>query len=319
MTEALKKINVVVIVGPTASGKTDLAVNIAKHFNGEIVSADSMQIYEKMDIATAKPSPDEQQGIVHHLLGFLDPAESFSVAQFCDKAHKTINDISARGKLAIVAGGTGLYIDSLINNISFSNADCDQKLRDELHSLYEQHGVDHLLSMLNEFDPQSAARLSEQKNVKRIIRAIEIYKLTGITQTRHNINSTINPSPYNAVKIGLKADDRQFLYDRINTRVDDMLSRGLLTEAEEFLLSNVGKTSSMAIGYKELLPYFDGIKSLDECVENLKMQTRRYAKRQLTWFLRDDKINWFNIDQMTKEDILKESVLLIKKEFFNET
>ncbi len=312
------KIKLVSIVGPTASGKTSLSINLAKMFDAEIVSADSMQIYKGMDIATAKPSSSEQSGIKHHLIDFLDIKESFSVAQYCDLAHKVIKEISAKGKLVILVGGTGLYVDSLINNITFCDCDSDDALRKELYSIYEDKGVEYLLAMLYEFDPEMTDKLSVEKNVKRIIRAIEVYKTTGVTMTQHNINSVKSSSPYDVVKIGLTATDRQYLYDRINLRVDMMVENGLIDEAKEALKENHSNTASMAIGHKELLPYFEGKATVDECIENLKMQTRRYAKRQLTWFKRDTDINWFNIDEIDSVELLNRVSLLIKKEFYNE-
>lgn len=312
------KIPMICIVGPTASGKTALSIELAKLFNGEIVSADSMQIYKGMDIATAKPTVDEMDGVVHHLIDFLEVDQSFSVAQYCELAKATILDIYNRGKIPVLAGGTGLYVDSLIDNITFVDSDSDEDLRSELQKEYEFYGVEHLLNQLREIDPESAQKLEETRNPKRIIRAIEVYKTTGITMSEHNANSRLNDSPYNVVKIGLTATDRQFLYDRINKRVDIMVENGLVEEAREFIDVKHSSTSAMAIGHKELVPYFNGDADLESCLENLKMQTRRYAKRQLTWFRRDEKINWFNIDVLTKEELLNNAVELIKKVLFDE-
>lgn len=312
------KIPLIVIVGPTASGKTSLAIKVAKHFDGEIVSADSMQIYKGIDIATAKPTVDEQNIAKHHMIDFLDITENFSVAQYCELAHKVIADIHSRSKLPILVGGTGLYIDSVVDNIAFSDADCDDNLRKELYSLYEENGVKFLLQMLSKFDPISAENLSEQKNVKRIIRAIEVYKTTGITITEHNKNSKAIESPYYPVKIGLTATDRQYLYDRINTRVDIMVENGLVEEAQVFSEKLHSNTSSMAIGHKELLPYINGENDLDICIDNLKMQTRRYAKRQLTWFNRDKNIHWFNIDELNTQELTTQAISTINKVLFDE-
>lgn len=312
------KIPLISVVGPTASGKTSLAIKLAKLFDGEIVSADSMQIYKGMDIATAKPSVSEQQEIKHHLIDFLDVDKSFSVAQYCELAHDVICDIHSRGKMPILAGGTGLYVDSLINNITFAQCDSDEELRQTLYSDYVEHGVDYLLDMLSQFDSEAAVRLSTEKNVKRIIRAIEVYKTTGVTMTQHNLNSKLYESPYKTVKLGLTATDRQYLYDRINRRVDIMVENGLVEEAREFMNVTHSTTSSMAIGHKELLPYLKGESDLDACIENLKMQTRRYAKRQLTWFNRDKDINWLYIDLLTETELLEEAVKVIKKVLFNE-
>lgn len=312
------KIPLIAIVGPTASGKTALSVEIAKLLDGEIISADSMQIYKGMDIATAKPSVAEQNGIRHHLIGFLDTDETFSVAQYCLLAHRAIFDVHTRGKMPILVGGTGLYVDSLINNITFSDADCDNDIRSQLQLDYESKGVDYLLTLLSEFDPESANRLAVEKNPKRIIRAIEVYKTTGKTMTQHNLDSRCCDSPYRVVKIGLTATDRQFLYDRINKRVDVMVENGLVEEAKEFVSHNMSATSSMAIGHKELMPYIRGEAMLDDCIDNLKMQTRRYAKRQLTWFSRDKNTYWFNIDLMIFDELVCESVKVINKVLFDE-
>lgn len=312
------KIPLICIVGPTASGKTSLAIEIAKHYDCEIVSADSMQIYKGMDIATAKPTLSEQDGIKHHLIDFLDIDKTFSVAQYCDMAHGIIRDIYAKDKTPILVGGTGLYIDSLINNITFSDADSDEDLRKALYSEFESNGVESLLKMLYKIDPNTASRLEVEKNPKRIIRAIEVYKTTGITMSQHNANSRLNDSPYRVVKIGLTATDRQYLYDRINNRVDSMVQSGLIEEAKSFVNENMSSTSSMAIGYKELMPYLQGEAELETCIENLKMQTRRYAKRQLTWFNRDKNIHWFNIDILSKDELASEAVDKINKVLFNE-
>lgn len=289
------KIPLISVTGSTASGKTRLGVSLAKHFDGEVISADSMQIYQGMDIATAKPTAEEMCGIPHHLIGFLPPDQTFSVAQFVDLAKAKIEDIHKRGKLPIIVGGTGLYVNSLLNNISFSENDSDEKLRAELREKAEKQGVMSLIEELREFDPDSAERI-EPNNVKRVIRAIEVYRTTGITMTEQNRRSRLAESPYRAVKIGLKAQDRQFLYDRINMRVDIMVEQGLLEETEKVLSSDCSQTAEKAIGYKELIPYFNGETTLENALEELRKQTRRYAKRQLTWFLRDEDIHWFNID-----------------------
>lgn len=302
-----KKIPVICVVGPTASGKTALAVELAKKYNGEIVSADSMQIYRGMDIATAKPDSDEMQGIPHHLIGFLPPDETYSVAQFTEDAARVIRDIDSRGKIPIIAGGTGLYVDSLLNNIAFSESNADEALREKLKEKARREGVNSLVEELREFDPESADRI-EPNNVKRVIRAIEIYRTTGITMTEHNIRSRSIESPYSAVKIGLKTHDRQFLYDRINVRVDIMVQKGLIEEAKNVLSQPCSMTARKAIGYKELVPYLNGEKTLDEALEELKKQTRRYAKRQLTWFMRDKNIKWFDIDNFENFEMLFENI-----------
>lgn len=307
-------IKVISIVGPTASGKTKLAVKLAQKFNGEIVSADSMQIYKGMQIATAKPTFDETEGVKHHLIDFVSPDETYSVAMFVKDASKCIADIYSRGKLPFMVGGTGLYVDSLLNNITFSEEQRDEKLSLELRKIYEEQGIDTLLKMLSEFDIDSANRLKAERNPKRIIRAIEFYKTTGITITKQNEKSKLVKSPYSPVKIGINYKDRAKLYERINKRVDLMLENGLVNEAKDVLSSKLSFTSIKAIGYKELLPYFNGEKTLDECVEKLKMETRRYAKRQITWFKRDLDINWLYADKYNSfEELLADAVEIIKK------
>jgi tRNA dimethylallyltransferase len=291
------KSKLIVIAGPTASGKTSLAVELAKKYNGEVVSADSMQIYKNMSIATAKPTAEEMSGIEHHMIDFLDPEKNYSVGQYVLDATKIIDDILGREKLPIICGGTGLYIDSLIKGIDFTENSSDLELRKELEATSEEQGVGYLLDILREFDPESAERLSSQINIKRIIRAIEFYKTTGITITEQNERSKLNEPKYDSLIFCLTAKDRQYIYDRINLRVDIMINNGLIEEAEEVLNSNLGVTASKAIGYKQLRPYFDGEATLEECIEKLKTETRHYAKRQLTWFRRNEDIIKVNIDE----------------------
>ncbi len=303
------KIKLLAIVGPTASGKTALSVKLAKALDGEIISADSMQLYKGMDIATAKPTLEERDGIPHHLMDFLDPSESYSVAQFVDKAKAVALDITKRGKLPVLAGGTGLYVDSLIDGISFSEGDTDLEYRNSLLKELDEKGLDFILSKLKEVDREAYEVLAPQKNPKRIIRALEVFHTTGITFTEQNRISREKPSDFDATIIGLNFNDREKLYDRINLRVDLMMREGLLTEAEEYFKMDLSITSSQAIGYKELKPYFDGVKTLEECVETLKQSTRRYAKRQLTWFRRNESIKWFYPDTYENSDELFFDVL----------
>ena len=308
-----EKQKIISVVGPTASGKTSLAVELAKIFDGEVISADSMQIYQGMQIATAKPDKAEMQGIPHHLMDFLPPDKSYSVAMFTDDAKRCITDISSRGKLPILAGGTGLYVDSLLRNIKFSEVERDEKLSRELWQKYEEEGIDSLLQKLSVIDPPSYERLKEGRNPKRIIRAIEFFYTTGKTITEQNEMSRLEESPYDAIKIGLGFLDREKLYERINLRVDLMLRNGLLEEARQVLGSELSQTSVKAIGYKELMPYFEGEQSLEECIEKLKRETRRYAKRQLTWFKRDKEINWLYVDEEPNfEALLDKAVQIIK-------
>lgn len=310
---AESKIPLIAVVGPTASGKTSLAVELCKRLGGEAVSCDSMQIYRGMDIATAKPTLEEMQGIPHHLIGFLSPDEQFSVAKYCEMAKECITDINQRGKRTVLVGGTGLYYSSLTDNLSFFEEETDFAYRDELKKRSEAEGAEVLLEELRRVDPDSAAQL-HINNLGRIIRALEIYRATGKTKTEQNVQSRQNPSPFATTAICLDARDRQFLYNRINLRVDLMLEAGLLEEAKRFFDSPLGKTARQAIGYKELDPYFKGEKSIEECIENLKMQTRRYAKRQLTWFRRDEKINFLYIDDYSSgEELVEAACKLIER------
>ncbi|MCH5303890.1 MAG: tRNA (adenosine(37)-N6)-dimethylallyltransferase MiaA [Ruminococcus sp.] len=300
------KKNLLVIVGPTASGKTSLSIELAKHYNGEIISADSMQIYRGMSIATAKPTYEEMAEIKHYLIDFLDTGESYSVGKYVEDAKEAIDIIRSKEKLPIICGGTGLYVDSLLNGINFIENSSNLKIREELNKLAGEKGIDYLLDYLSTFDEASAKRLSEQKNPKRIIRAIEFYKTTGVTITEQNEKSKLNETEFDSLIFGLTAKNRQYIYDRINKRVDIMLESGLLEEAEGVLNSNLSETSSKAIGYKQLIPYFNGERSLEECIERLKTETRHYAKRQLTWFRRNENINWINIDELkTTEEQLE--------------
>lgn len=273
-----------------------------------------MQIYKGMQIATAKPTVEEMQGIPHHLMDFLEPNQTYSVAMFVDDAKKCIEDISSRGKIPVIVGGTGLYVDSLLNNISFHESQRDTELSEKLRELYYTEGVDYLLDMLRKFDGESAERLEIEKNPKRIIRAIEFYKTTGITITEQNKNSKNEESPYSAIKLGLNFEDRQKLYDRINERVDLMVEAGLVSEAKRVFNSELSFTSVKAIGYKELFPYLKGELPLEECIEKLKQETRRYAKRQITWFKRDKEINWLYPDKAESfEQLFEQAVQITEK------
>lgn len=308
----MDKIKAIVIVGPTASGKTSLGVKIAKHFNGEIVSADSMQIYKKMSIATAKPNAFEMQGIPHHMIDFVEPTEMYSVAKYKEDAYKCIYDISSRGKIPVIVGGTGLYVDTLLYNTEFLDSEIDCELRKSLYEKSEKYGAQYMWDELNKIDTASASKISPN-NVKKVIRALEIYYLTGKTLSEQNAESRLSGEILDCVIIGLTAESREFLYDRINMRVDRMLSEGLLDEAKDFFGFYNKGTAVQAIGYKELYPYIIGEKSLFECVEKLKMQTRRYAKRQLTWFRKNGNINWLHIDGCDEDTLVKEAIRIIEE------
>lgn len=310
----MKKIPLIAVVGPTASGKTALAVELCIRLGGEVVSADSMQIYRGMDIATAKPTTEEMRGVPHHLVDFLDIGSEFSVADYVAAAHEAIGDIYGRGKLPVVCGGTGLYIDSLIENIRFEKTVSSTPLRAELKNLAEEKGGGYLLEMLRNIDPETASRLHEN-NLNRIIRALEVYKTTGETMSEQIKNSRSEESPYDACVIGLDYKDRQVLYERIGRRVDMMLEAGLLEEAERVVSDPRLKTARQAIGHKELAPYFEGTAPLEECIENLKQATRRYAKRQLTWFRRNKSIHWLYPDEAASFEALADSAEGICREF----
>lgn len=292
----MAKIPVAAVVGPTATGKTRLAVQLALHFGGEVVSADSMQIYKGLDIGTAKPTKEEMCGVPHHLIDFLDPAEPFSVADYVGLAAKCIEEIYGRGKLPILAGGTGLYVRSLLSNLSFSPQGHDEALRERLRKRAEAEGPASLMEELRSFDPESAERI-EPNNLGRVIRAIEIYRVTGVTMTEQNRRSREAPPPYDDAVIGLTYRDRGKLYSAVDRRVDDMMGAGLLKEAEAVFHMPHPATAAQAIGYKEFFPYFRGECSLEEATAAVKRESRRYAKRQLTWFRRDEKIQWLFVDE----------------------
>lgn len=313
--DSMDKIKVAVVVGPTASGKTALGVELAKRLGGEVVSADSMQIYKGMDIATAKPMPDEMQGIPHHLIDFVDPDDGYSVARYIEDAEKAICDIVSRGKLPIIVGGTGLYIDSLLNGIKFPDQPENENIRAKLTAQAAEMGNEFMHRRLSEIDPEYAKNL-HPNNVGRVIRAIELYELTGKTMSQQLKESKEVPSKYSAVMVGIDFADRAKLYERINLRVDLMLESGILEEAEQFYKSSAEKTSAQAIGCKEFLGYFSGEKELLECVEKLKMETRRYAKRQLTWFRRNQNIHWLFRDKIDSFELLVDKAEQIIKESF---
>lgn len=303
-------IKTVFIVGPTASGKTALSIEIAKRFGGEIVCADSMQIYKGIHIASAAPDEDEKSGIPHHLLEFLDLSQSFSVAEYVKKARSVIEDIHSRGKLPVIVGGTGLYINSLLDNIEYTDQETDYALRKELEERFDKVGGEEMLKELSKFD-KTSAEILHPNNRRRIIRAFEVYITTGKTITEQNILSKQNEGIFDALVLGINYSDRERLYQRINQRVDVMVENGLLKEAEINLDYTSKNGGFQAIGHKELHGYFKGECTLEEAKENLKMQTRRYAKRQLTWFKRDERIIWFypdtdeNFIQSAKNKVLE--------------
>ena len=289
------------VVGPTASGKTALAVALAKQFNGEVVSADSMQIYRKLNIGTAKPTAEEMQGVPHHMLDVADPGESYSVSRYEKEATACVEDILSRGKLPIVCGGTGLYVDALIRGGGFLESGVDSGLRAQLEEEWDARGGEAMLQQLASFDPDSAARL-HLNDKKRIIRAVEVYLQTGITITAHNARTAALPPRYDSVMIGLRTDPRQILYNRIDRRVNKMLDAGLEQEARQLLESgDLAGTAAQAIGYKEMLAYFRGEATLEQAADLIRQKSRNYAKRQLTWFQRDDRVHWITYNQPESE------------------
>lgn len=308
-----EKIPVAAVVGPTASGKSRLAVELALRFGGEVISADSMQIYKEMTIGTAKPTAEEMRGVPHHLIGAVPLSRPFSVADYVAAAAETIAQVHARGKLPVLAGGTGLYVRSLLQNVTFTENDRDEALREALRQKAGREGAQALVEELAQFDPESAQRI-HPNNVPRVIRAIEIYRTTGMTMTEQLRRSREIPSPYRSCIIGLTFRSRRTLYDRIDRRVDGMMENGLLDEAKEILGRKGAQTALQAIGYKELLPYLEGECTLPEAVEKIKRETRHYAKRQLTWFRRDEEIRWLMADELPFEQLADRAAALLARE-----
>ena len=284
--------NIICVAGPTASGKTALAVALAQTYNGEVVSCDSMQIYRRMDIGTAKPTEEEKQGIVHHMLDVAEPWEDFSVSRYCEMASPIIDDIIARGKTAIIAGGTGLYMDSLIKGNDFAPFPATG-MREKLEKQADEEGMEAMHSLLASIDPDSAARLPLADR-KRIIRALEVYCETGETITSHNIKTQSVPPKYSPLWLGLDFEDRADLYSRIDLRVEIMLQQGLVEEIRSLLAEGIPPkaTSLQAIGYKEFVDALTSNGSLEEAAAQVQQSSRRYAKRQLTWFRRNKQMHW---------------------------
>lgn len=285
-----KNNKLVILTGPTAVGKTALSIELAKKLNGEIISADSIQVYKYLDIGSAKIMPEEMEGIPHHLIDFLEPTTGFNVADFKELAKKTILDIQSRGKIPIIVGGTGFYIQAVLRDIDFSKED-ENDYRNELEELYKERGADYLHNMLMEVDSESANNI-HKNNVKRVIRALEYYHVNKSKISDHNEEQQQKQSPYNFAYFVLNCD-REKLYNNINKRVDIMLEQGLVDEVS-MLVNKYGLTKDMlsmqGIGYKEMLQYLDGEMSLEEAIDLLKQNTRHFAKRQLTWFRREKEV-----------------------------
>lgn len=281
------------VVGPTACGKTKMGVLLARRYNGEVVSVDSMQIYRGMTIGTAAPTPEETEGIPHHMVAVADPAEKWSVARFTEAADACIQDILRRGKLPILVGGTGLYLDAIISGLTFAPGEAGGAVRKELEAQLARDGIPPLWEELQQVDPESAARL-HIADEKRILRALEVYRETGCTISEHNRRTAALPRRYDPIYIGLAFRDRADMRDLIDRRVDAMMDAGLLGEVQALLEQGVPRTSTafQAIGYKELLAAVDGQVPLEEAVAEIKLRSRQYAKRQLTWLRRNQDIHW---------------------------
>jgi len=304
--------NIICIAGPTASGKTALAVELAKELNGEVVSCDSMQIYRRMDIGTAKPTIAEMDGITHHMLDVAEPEEDFSVSKYCEMASPIVDDIVARGKTAIIAGGTGLYMDSLIKGNDFAPFPATGH-RERLEEKLAAAGLDAMIAELAAIDPEAAVRA--QRNPRRIIRALEVFYETGETITSHNLKTQAVPPRYNPLWLGLDFEPRALLYDRIDLRVGIMLEMGLEEEIRDLLASGISPncTAMQAIGYKEFVAALDGLCTMEEAADEVRKASRRYAKRQLTWFRRNEKIHWLTRREgATGDEILQRARQIIR-------
>ena len=306
---------IVVLTGPTAVGKTELSIQLAKVIGGEIISADSMQVYKYMDVGSAKITPEEMDGVRHYLVDELEPFDEFHVVKFQEYAQKNLNEIYAHGKIPIIAGGTGFYIQALLNDIDFTEQESDSAYRKELEALAEEHGNQYLHDRLKEVDPESAEAI-HPNNRKRVIRALEFYQETGRKISEHNAKEQMRTSPYNFAYFVLN-DERSHLYKRIDARVDKMIEDGL--EAEVRRLKEMGCTKDMVamqgIGYKEMLSYLDGSYSLEEAVYIIKRETRHFAKRQITWFKRERDVIWLNKNEFDykNEAILAYMIKILKE------
>ena len=306
---------IVVLTGPTAVGKTELSIQLAKVIGGEIISADSMQVYKHMDVGSAKITPEEMDGVRHYLVDELEPFDEFHVVKFQEYAKKYLNEIYAHGKIPIIAGGTGFYIQAVLNDIDFTEQESDSAYRKELEALAEEHGNQYLHDRLKEVDPESAEAI-HPNNRKRVIRALEFYQETGRKISEHNAKEQMRTSPYNFAYFVLN-DERSHLYKRIDARVDKMIEDGL--EAEVRRLKEMGCTKDMVamqgIGYKEMLSYLDGSYSLEEAVYIIKRETRHFAKRQITWFKRERDVIWLNKNEFDykNEAILAYMIKILKE------
>ena len=293
---------IIVIVGPTAVGKTYVSVELAKKLNTEIISADSMQIYRGMDVGTAKITEEEKQGINHYMIDIVDPDEDYSVSDFKRDAEKTIDRILLENKSPIIVGGSGLYVNSLIYSLDFGKAKSNETIRKYYTAYYKKHGKDALYEKLMKVDPESTEKI-HKNNVKRVIRALEVFDLTGKKFSQLNTDIRKESDKYDCILIGLSME-RKLLYNRINQRVDEMLSKGLLEEVRGLLDKGYSKNlvSMRGIGYKEIIDYIEGITDYEEAINILKRNTRRFAKRQFTWFSKDKNVKWFSMDDLNAVD-----------------
>ncbi len=306
---------IICVVGPTASGKTALAVELAKRLDGEVIGCDSMQIYRTLDIGTAKPTAEEMQGVPHHMIDIVEPGEAYSAARYVADATEVAEDILSRGKMVILAGGTGLYMDSFIQGLDFSTAGNHGIIRERLERLYDRFGGARVHRLLGRLDGGSAAKV-HPNDKKRVVRALEIV-FGGENKSEHDELTKQRPPRFDALKIGIGCDDRAELYRRIDLRVDAMMRQGLLDEAR-MLKGMPAATAAQAIGYKELMPALDDASLLDECVETLKRNSRRYAKRQLTWLRRDEKTIWFYRDREDFTEIVRKATEFAKEFLYNQ-
>lgn len=299
---------IIVIVGPTAVGKTYVSVELARKLNTEVISADSMQIYKEMDIGTAKITKDEMQGIAHHMIDVVRPDENYSVSEFKTDAEKIIDSLLLNNVVPIVVGGSGLYVNSLIYDLDFGKAKSNEKLRDYYGYYHREHGEDALYEKLMKIDPAAAEKI-HKNNVKRVIRALEVYDITGVKFSELNTDIRKPSDKYECILVGLSMD-RKILYERINQRVDKMVAEGLINEVKALLDKGYHKDliSMKAIGYKEIIDYLEGNISLEEAVSILKRNTRRFAKRQYTWFLKDENVKWFDLKDIRDIDLTVESI-----------
>ena len=304
-----QKRKILAVVGPTASGKSALSIELARRLGGEIICCDSMQIYQQMNIGTAKPTMLEREQVPHHLFDFVSPFESFSCADYVPLAERVAEDIFSRGRLPVFCGGTGLYLDRFLSSTDFEGMEIDEEYRSQMNDYAREHGNEALHQLLYQVDPESAQTI-HPNNVKRVIRALEIFKASGRTKSELDRESKTKEAKYGAVQIGLRYNDREKLYERIDLRVDKMLEAGLLEETRELEQAGVFErnlTAAQAIGYKELLTFIRGEKSYGEAVEDLKRATRRYAKRQMTWFASHGQVLWVDADGKTSEQIADEA------------